>query len=127
MMNTTRSQTANNEVFSTPRILNAAELNELRGVPLRLQKPSKRKNLYSEEDENLDLSSFASKKAASAGGKCLQRNVTSNNAGALGTGLLSSNADQLKTVLLKEEMNYFDFTKIVLLGVSIFLQVLSFN
>ena len=67
MMNTTRSQTANNEVFSTPRILNAAELNELRGVPLRLQKPSNRRNLFSEEDEDLDLSSFASKKAASAG------------------------------------------------------------
>merc|ERR1712154_545828 len=90
-------------------ILNAAELNELRGVPLRLQKPSNRRNLFSEEDEDLDLSSFASKKAASAG--------------ALGTGLLSSNADQLKTVLLKDQKNYFHYTKIGLLGFSIFLQV----
>ena len=43
--------------------------------------------------------------------------------GALGTGLLSSNADQLKTVLLKDQKNYFHYTKIGLLGFSIFLQV----
>ena len=69
-MNTTRSQTANNEVFSTSQILNAAELNELRRVQLRVQKPQKKKkkmNSFSEDDDNLDLSSFASKKAASAG------------------------------------------------------------
>ena len=69
-MNTTRSQTANNQVFSTPRILNAAELNELRGLPLQPQKPSNKRKVLSEEDGDLDLSSFASKKAASAGRRC---------------------------------------------------------
>ena len=124
-MNTTRAQTVNNEVLSTPTILNA-DFNKLQRVQLRLQKPSRKKtDSESEDGDYLDLNSFATKKAASAGYWLwfLAESEYICNAGALGTSLLSSNADQLKTVLLKEQKNYFDFTKISLLGVSILLQV----
>ena len=69
-MNTTRPQTSNKELFTTPRILNAAELNDLRKIQLQTQKPPNKKkkiDSFSEYDDNPDLSSFASKKAASAG------------------------------------------------------------
>ena len=66
-MNTTRAQTVNNEVLSTPTILNA-DFNKLQRVQLRLQKPSRKKtDSESEDGDYLDLNSFATKKAASAG------------------------------------------------------------
>ena len=73
-MNTTRAQTGNNEVLSTPRILNT-DFNKLQRVQLRLQKPPRKKiESESEDGDYLDLNSFASKKAASAGyGRCQQK------------------------------------------------------
>ena len=68
-MNTTRAPTGNNEVLSTPRILNA-DFNKLQRVQLRLQKPTRKKldsENGSEDGDYLDLNSFATKKAASAG------------------------------------------------------------
>ena len=66
-MNTTRAQTVNNEVLSSPTILNA-DFNKLQRVQLRLQKPPRKKiDSESEDRDYLDLNSFASKKAASAG------------------------------------------------------------
>ena len=46
--------------------------------------------------------------------------------GALSTGLLSSNADQLKTVILKSPKGKVDYTKMGLIITSIVLQVLVY-
>ena len=66
---TTRAQTVNNEVLSSPAILNA-DFNKLQKVQLRIQKPARKKldsEDGSEDGDYLDLNSFATKKAASAG------------------------------------------------------------
>ena len=96
-------------------ILSASDLNKIsKNRNLRQQyssqKPVQRRISSSEsEEENVDLNSYTNKKAASAG--------------ALGTGLLSSNADQLKTILLKDLKTDFDYVRIGLIATSIFLQV----
>ena len=74
-----------------------------------IQKQTLSRNSSEPEEENVDLNSYTNKKAASAG--------------ALGTGLLSSNADQLKTILLKDLKTDFDYVRIGLIATSIFLQV----
>merc|ERR1712198_230365 len=94
------------------QILSAQELNRIgNGQPLSV---NRRDSVDSEDlDEYVDLNNYATKKAASAG--------------ALGTGLLSSNADQLKTALQIDQKTVFDYTKIGLLGVSIALQIVTMS
>ena len=84
MYHNTRNST---NTIEQMHILSASDLNKISKThntqkQYSSQKPVQRRSSSSEsEEENVDLNSYTNKKAASAG--------------ALGTGLLSSNADQV--------------------------------
>ncbi|XP_023323492.1 uncharacterized protein LOC111697651 isoform X1 [Eurytemora carolleeae] len=63
--------------------------------------------------EPIDLNSFSAKKTAMSG--------------ALGFGLLCSNADQIRTILLLEQRNDVDYTRLGILAFSLLLQVVTMS
>jgi hypothetical protein len=75
------------------------------------RRKSRQDSVLLEPDTPVDLNSFATKKTASAG--------------ALGTGLISSNADQLKKVLSKDPMSTFDYVKMAFIIASLVLQIIN--